>query len=295
MQSPEKFYKKMIRYFGKLGVKYLSKYISPLKEELLKSNLGILFEIYVGKMIFYSLLTSLIAFFVVTITFPILLKVPLWITVISGIILAVTVFVSALLIAYSYPFHTLTSKKTSIEANMPFAINHMAAIANSGVPPFIIFKLLMHVHEYGEIANEFRRIVRNVDAFGMDIATAIKNIADRTPSEEFKQFLYSFISTINTGGDLRKYLDNTAKESMFDYKIKREKYLHTLSTYADFYTAVLIAAPLFFVSILSIMSLIGGQVIGLSIPTAMRLGIYILIPLLNTLFILFIHYTQPKA
>lgn len=290
-----KQYKNVIRFCGKLGVRYLSKYISPLKEELLKSNLGILFEIYVGKMIFYSLLISLLALLIVTISFPVLFKIPLWIAFVSGIILGITVFVSSLLIAYSYPFHTLTSKKTSIEANMPFAINHIAAIANSGVPPFVIFRLLMHVHEYGEITNEFRRIVRNIEVFGMDISTAVKNIADRTPSEEFKQFLYGFISTINTGGDLRKYLDNSAKEAMFDYKIRREKYLHTLSTYADFYTAVLIAAPLFFVSILSIMSLIGGQVVGLSIPTAMRLGIYILIPLLNTLFILFIHYTQPKV
>ena len=82
---------------------------------------------------------------------------------------------------------------------------------------------------------------------------------------------------------------------MFDYRLKREKYLQTLSTYADFYTATLIAAPLFFISILSVMALIGGQVFGLSIPMTMRLGIYLLIPLLNTIFILFVHYTQPSV
>lgn len=290
-----KIYKDMLRHFGRIGVRYLSKYITPLKEELLKSNLGILFEVYVGKMIFYSLVCSLLALFAVTVSFPVLLQVPVWLAFLSGIILAATVFVVVLFIFYSYPFQTLTSKKGSINTNMPFAINHMSAIASSGVPPFVVFKLLMDVHEYGEISNEFRRIVRNMEIFGMDIISAIKNVADRTPSEEFRQFLYGFISTINTGGDLRKYLENSAKEALFDYRLKREKYLQTLSTYADFYTAVLIAAPLFFVSILSIMSLIGGQVIGLSIPTAMRLGIYVLIPILNILFVMFIHYTQPKV
>jgi len=69
--------------------------------------------------------------------------------------------------------------------------------------------------------------------------------------------------------------------------------MQTLSTYADFYTAVLIAAPLFFVSVLSVMSLVGGSVFGLSIPNAMRIGVYAMIPLMNIMFILFIHYTQP--
>jgi uncharacterized membrane protein len=57
---------------------------------------------------------------------------------------------------------------------------------------------------------------------------------------------------------------------------------------------VLIAAPLFFISILSVMSMIGGELFGMSIPMAMNMGIYVLIPLLNILFVLFIHFTQPS-
>jgi flagellar protein FlaJ len=177
---------------------------------------------------------------------------------------------------------------------MPFAINHMSAIASSGVPPHIIFKLLIDIKEYGEICNEARRIVRNVDIFGMDIISAIRNVAERTPSDDFKQFLFGIVSTIDTGGNIQKYLESSAKDALFDYRLKRQKYLQTLSTYADFYTAVLIAAPLFFISILSIMSLIGGQILGMSIPTAMHFGIYLLIPLLNVIFLLFVHFTQPS-
>ena len=79
-----------------------------------------------------------------------------------------------------------------------------------------------------------------------------------------------------------------------DYRMKREKYLTTLSTYADFYTALLIAAPLFFISTLSVMSLVGGQVMGMSINAAMKLGVYVFMPLLNMLFLLFLQLTQPK-
>ncbi len=283
----------MFIFFGRFGIRHFSGWLAPVKEELLKSNLNILFEVYVGKMITLAVLAFLLTFNLITFVFTIS-NIDFVLTIISAVILSGVVSAAILTLYHSYPFHLLTSKKNSIEANQPFALNHMAAIAASGVPPFVVFKLLSAVPEYGEISNESKRIVRNVDTFGMDMITAIRNVADRTPSVGFKQFLYGIIATIDTGGDLKSYLQNSAKDALFGYRLRREKYLQTLSTYADFYTAVLIAAPLFFVSVLSIMSLIGGQVFGLSIPDAMRLGIFAMIPLLNTVFIAFIHYTQPS-
>ena len=287
-------YKTSVRFLGTLGTKYFSNYFVTLKEEITKSNLAILYEMYIGRMLFFSISSFLASVIGITIVFMYLIRIPFIFAFISGLIGAATTSVIVLFLSYSYPFHQLTTKKTSIESNMPFAISHMSAIASSGVPPFVVFRLLMDVKEYGEISYEFRRIVRNTELFGMDIISSIKNVADRTPSTSFRQFLYGIVSTINSGGDLKAFLEGSGKDALFDYRLKREKYLQTLSTYADFYTAVLIAAPLFFVSILSIMSLIGGQVLGLSIPTAMRLGIYVLIPAMNTAFLLFIHYTQPR-
>lgn len=287
-------YKQLLRAFGKIGIRYLSGYTKPLKEELSKSNLNILFEIYVGKMLFFSVLAALNIIFVVMLFFMIL-GFSFVMSIISGFILGVIAFFIVLTFYHSYPFHLQSTKKHNIETNMPFALNHMGAIASSGVPPFVIFKLMSNVPEYGEIMHECRRIVRNVDVFGMDLTSAVKNVADRTPSERFRQFLFGVVSTVETGGDIRKFLENSAKDALFEYRLIREKYLKTLETYADFYTAVLIAAPLFFVSILSIMSLIGGEIFGLGIGTAMQLGIFVLIPVLNTVFLMFIHYTQPSV
>ena len=282
------------RILGSIGMKYMSGYLNPLKEEIVKSNLNILFEIYVGKMLTFSILAFFSSFAFVTVMFTIF-GAPLLLTIIGGVIAGSATSFAVLTIYHSYPFHLLTSKRNSINANMPFAINHMGAIAASGVPPFIIFKLIAAIPEYGEISNESKRILRNVEAFGMDLVSAIKNVAERTPSADFRQFLYGIISNTETGGDLKGFLENSAKEALFDYRLKREKYTQTLATYADFYTAVLIAAPLFFVSVLSILSLIGGQIFGLNIPTAIRLGVYVLMPLLNIMFIMFIHYTQPNV
>ena len=199
--------KSMFIFFGNMGIRHFPGWFSPIKEELSRSNLNILFEIYVGKMITMAVLAFLIAFNFITFAFTIT-GVPFLIAIASAFVAAALVGVAILTIYHSYPFHLLTSKKTSIEANSPFAINHMAAIAASGVPPFVVFKLMANVPEYGEVSNESRRIVRNVDTFGMDMISAIKNVADRTPSDEFKQFLYGIIATTDTGGDLKKFLEN---------------------------------------------------------------------------------------
>lgn len=286
-------FKDFMRYSGNFATRRFPRYLSPLKEEIKKSNLGILYEMYVGRMISLSILAFVLVFTFVVVLFTIL-GVALWFTLVGAVIISLAMAFVVLTLYHSYPFHLITSRRNSIDSNMPFAINHIASIAASGVPPYVAFKLIANVKEYGEISNESKRIVRNVEVFGMDLITAIGNVANRTPSQKFSQFLFSVISTIETGGDLKKFLENSAKEALFEYRLVREKYMQTLSTYADFYTAVLIAAPLFFISTLSVMSLVGGQVFGLSIPTAMRIGIYALIPLLNIVFIIFIHYTQPS-
>lgn len=283
-----------IKFFGQHGSKLLSKHIKTLKEKVSKSNLNLLVELYIGKMI----LVSIIGFFAIFVgsffAFAYVFGMVKIVSAIFSLILALMAGICTFLIFYFYPFHVITMKKRSIEVNMPFAINHMAAIAISGVPPTAIFRLLSGIKEYGEVSAESERIVRNMDVFGMDVTTSIRNVAERTSSPEFKQFLYSILATVTTGGDISKFLKNAAEEALFDYRIKRQKYIQTLSTYADFYTAVLIAAPLFFVSVLSILALVGGQIFGMSIPDAIRLGTLVFLPLLNTAFIGFVHYTQPN-
>ncbi|MFB6147286.1 MAG: hypothetical protein ABEJ66_00225, partial [Candidatus Nanohaloarchaea archaeon] len=69
---------------------------------------------------------------------------------------------------------------------------------------------------------------------------------------------------------------------------EREKEIERLSTYASFYTAILIAAPVFLVVILSVMNLLGGRLMGYAIRDLMWLGIHVVIPVINTLFIIFL-------
>ncbi|MBI4168117.1 MAG: type II secretion system F family protein [Candidatus Aenigmarchaeota archaeon] len=279
--------------FGWIPEKF-EKELQPVKTGLEKSGMRYLLKTWVsisaavglGAAIFSLLLMGFLS---------IILKMEFANIMLFAILLPPLFGASAFLGMTFYPYQKALSRKRSIDTNLPFALNHMAAIAASGVPTYVMFSLLTAFKEYGEISAEAKKIIRNVDTFGLSITSSIQQVSERTPSKNFKQLLEGIKSSIETGGDLKKFLSDQAKSSLFDYRIKREKYMELLATYADFYTAMLIAAPLFLVAILTVMNMIGGAVAGASIESVMVLGIFVALPLMNIIFLAFVHITQPEV
>lgn len=187
-----------------------------------------------------------------------------------------------------YPYQKVMGRKKNIDLNLPFALTHMGAIAESGVPPYMIFKLLSNFDEYGEIAREMKVLVRNIDTFGVDPLTAVRETAERTPSNQLRQIMMGIINATESGGDVKTYIKNAGEQAMFNWKLKREKFMQQLSAYAEFYTGILIAAPLFIISLFAVMNMIQPNIGGFDILTLTKLSIYILVPFLNAGFLLFL-------
>ena len=195
---------------------------------------------------------------------------------------------------YAYPYSLVKQRRRSINTNLPFAINHMAAVSASGVAPTKMFKLISQSKEYGEVSEEVEKIVNYIEVFGYDVLTGIKAVAATTPSYQFKDFFEGMVSTTQTGGDISSFLSQKAGEAMLNYKLERKKYTETISTYSDIYTGILIAAPLFFVAALSLVSLLGGKIGGIDVNIIIVLGTYVIIPVLNIGFLTFLELTQPE-
>ena len=98
-----------------------------------------------------------------------------------------------------------------------------------------------------------------------------------------------------SGGDFEKYLMAKSKEAMSSYEIERKEYAETVSTYSDIYTGILIAAPLFFVAALTLVSMLGGQIGGINVSVIIGFGTYLVIPFLNIAFIVFLNISQPEV
>jgi flagellar protein FlaJ len=291
-QDSEYLLKKLaIRMFGRLADRY-SKRFTGIKDSLITSDMKILFRTYLSMMFFATALTF-VSTFVLTLFFVIMIKINILLSIL-GLLIMPSLFASIVfLVIYVYPVSVSENRKRDIEANLPFAMTHMAAVAESGAPPLTIFKILSKFREYGEISREAEKITRNVEVFGLDELSAIRDRSMKCPSSSFRDVLQGMLSTIQTGGNIRAYLKEESGKAMFDYAMRREKYNQILSTYADLYTALLIAAPMMFIVVVSTLSVIGGNILGLSLEMTMVLGLGTLV-FLNMIFLVFIQLTQPR-
>ncbi|UCC91322.1 MAG: type II secretion system F family protein [Candidatus Aenigmatarchaeota archaeon] len=286
-------YKKLsLIFLGDLVEKYIGSF-KPLEPHIKNANMKVLLKTWVSMLFLTTFITFIISFISIYALLTFLIEVEIYIYVFSVVFFPVFVASIVFIIFYLYPVQRENSRKKSIENNLPFAITHMAAIASSGIPTEFMFELLTGFKEYGEITEDSRLIMRNIKTFGMSSVDSLKDIAERTPSKDFREVLLGIVSTVESGGNIVEYLREMAERALFSYSIKREKYLKTLSTYADIYTALLVAAPLMMLSLLATMSIIGGSVMGLTIGELMLLITWVVLPVLNVGFLVFIHTTYP--
>ncbi len=280
-----------VALFGNIVEENMEHFI-PLKPQLEGAGIQILLKTWISLIMLISVFAYVLALAIsiaVSTIFALDMIVFIYIVVMMPVFVAAITFFGF----YIYPVQKSNSIRSEIENNLPFALAHMSAIVSSGIPPENMFDMLTDFSEYGSISNHARMIVRNVSTFGMSSSRAINIVAKKCPSPSFRQVLMGISTTIEKGGNLPDYIKKMSDKALFEYRIKREKYLKTLSTYADIYTALLVAAPLMMLAVLGIMGIIGGEVLGLSINDLVTLITYIILPSLNIAFLAFIHLTYP--
>ena len=279
-----------MRGFSELFIRKFPRIFSSLKNALQKAGVKILFKSYVSSIFFYSglmflLIVLLTGFLLNGETVELVLRI-LGYSVLGWLLVFGFLFL--------YPYSVVGNRRRDINNKLPFAIIHMSAIAGSGAPPVKVFELVLKSKEYGALDGEFRRILNYVNLFGYDLITALREVSKDTPNERFKELLNGIITTIESGGNLKKYLKNKSDDVMNEYRLERKKYNQVVSTYSDVYTGILITAPLLFIVVLTIVNNFGGGFAGLSVESIAMIGTYALIPFLNILFMFFLNMTQPE-
>ena len=180
-----------------------------------------------------------------------------------------------------YPSFVASVRRSKIDAALPHAVAFMYALSLGGLSIVRIFEALgEHEGIYGEISKEARALVRNVNYFGSDITTALKNLAEITPSEKFKDFLEGLRSVIGSGGDLSEFLLMKTKqyqeEAVHDQKI----FLNTLGLLSEVYVTGLVAGVLFMVIILVMLEMMTPGYLML-----VHVVVYLVLPLGTVMFV----------
>ena len=284
----------MVKDISSKLIKAYPTFFKNFYHKLRSAEIPILSNTYINIMIFLiilSFMASSVVSFVIFIVLSHTLLVSLAKAFLVSTISALIVFLSF----YYYPVSLMKERMTDLKKNLPFAIQQMAAISSADLPPLIIFKIVAKGEEYGEVSKELAKIVNYVELFGVDFLVAVKSTASITPDLFFKDFLEGMILTINSGEKLKGYFEQKAEEALSMYKLEIQKYNATVSTLSDIYTALLIAAPLLMIATLSLIQMLGGKIGGFGIGTLMALSTYVVIPVLNVLFILIVKVSQSNV
>src|SRR5881392_1770723 len=138
-------------------------------------------------------------------------------------------------------------------AALPIFFSYMAS---ADVPVDVIFKELSKQTVYGEVAREAEWITRDTELLGLDILSAIRKAAQRSPSSKFQDFLQGVVTTSTSGGQLKPYFLVKAEQFENEDRLEMRKKMETLGMLAESFVTVVVAFPLFLVVIMAIMALI---------------------------------------
>jgi flagellar protein FlaJ len=197
---------------------------------------------------------------------------------------------------YYYPSVVVSGRRQRIDVTLPHAIVYMYALSYGGMDLTAVIRSLADADDtYGEVAREFDTVIRDVDLFGNDLITALANTRNLTPSENFEQFLDDVISVLDSGGDVTAFLDNEANRYLDEASDQQEDFLETLSIMSEVFVVAFVAAPLFLIVILVVISLLGGETL-----TRITLLTYVVMPLGMAAFLVLIDalsgpYVQSRA
>jgi hypothetical protein len=286
------------RLFSKLTDKIMGeRTFEDMERDLIKANLQFTSRSYIS-VIFLSTCIALVAgiiiglfflFFKITPLLPIIVRASgefisrLWKSALIMILSPILTFI----IMYTYPGLEKGSTETRIDEELPFATIHMSAISGSMIDPTKIFEIIISTHEYPYIEKEFKKLMNEINLYGLDLVSALRNSSFNSPSKKLSELFNGLATTINSGGYLPDFFDKRAQTLMFDNRLAQEKKTKAAETFMDIYISLVIAAPMILMILLMMMKISG---MGLSMTTSMITIIMVsAVTVINIVFLTFLH------
>jgi len=210
----------------------------------------------------------------------------------SLIVLAsIACFLTMFLLLMLYPRVKGWERKGKIDGHLPYAICWMSFMATTGVIPYLIFRKLAETEEFfGEISQEAKLVVKDVELLGFDFISALRNLASATPSTPLRTFVQGAMTNALSGGEMGTYFVSKAREAMEENRKKFTEFIETLGLISEVYIIGLVAAPILVIVMFAAMMMLGG-----ASPIILMAIIYGYIPLGSMMFVLLTDALTPEG
>jgi len=259
-----------------------------------KSGLKTIYESYVA-LIFLAGIFSFISTFVLGFLIQNgLLKIPFGQSLAGTILISL---VSVLVVSVSLimrPLMRFRKNKEEIDANLIYTVGYIGVLSAGGVSIERAFDRVTEVEPRTSIRELAMRFATNVKMFGLDVTSSLNDVRERSASDVFAKLLLSITHTAKTSGDLKSLLIFETNRLL---ALKREQMKKTLSSMvalAELYLTAMVMAPITFIVMITILSILGTGQFGLSPAMQLNLIVFFGIPVICIVFIVILDGVLPK-
>lgn len=252
--------------------------LTNFRKVYLQSGMLVPYKLYRNFVIVFPILVFLLCF-IVTYFLINYYKLPMYL-----ILFPIFAAICASFLIVFYPYDKRAQRRSSIDTNLPYALNYMASISEIGISPVAMFDSIARFDVYGEISREAALIVKQTEVLGKDVLSVLEDQADHMPSESFKEILKGLISVLHAGGDVASYFRQKYNDVMFKKILKESEYEKALTIYEDIFTILFVVAPLLFFIFVML-----GEIMSpgsLNAISTLKMLVYMFLPIANVIFIM---------
>ncbi|MGC8558872.1 MAG: type II secretion system F family protein [Nitrososphaeria archaeon] len=255
---------------------------------LKRASFDVLPDEYSAVMIMVSLIVAFISL-AAGFVFYMIHELPLYVVPFAAL---ASFFLTAFLMR-AYPGIVISGNASIINLNLPFIVSEMASLSDSGMTLEKISEVMYEIGHEKAIKNVFMHLNKDLKVLGMDIFSALDDVASRSPSPELQNFLKSLKTALLSGSDVSGFLKEYTDKLMVDRKISLKYLTERLNVLAEAFTTIFIVLPVMLVIMLLLMLMISVASAG-SIYLYLLVVIYVLIPLLGLIFVMMVEALGPR-
>ncbi|MCW4005169.1 MAG: type II secretion system F family protein [Candidatus Bathyarchaeota archaeon] len=267
---------------------------STFQQSYQKSGIHMFYQSYYSLMLFSCTLSFAVTFGVGMLLHMFLLRVPLLTSIVATSCLSL---VAAAIIAAAFmalPLYRVRQRKNHLDSNLIYTVGYMSVLAAGGVPVERIFTRISEVEPRPVIKSLATRFVANVKLFGLDVAASLEDLTMHSPSDTFSKLLKGISNTTKTSGDLQSLLHFETKRLLALKREQLKKTLSALVALSELYVTAMVMAPITFIIMLTILSVLGSAQFGLSPAMQLNLVVFFGLPVICIIFIVLLDGILPS-
>ncbi|MDA4130235.1 MAG: type II secretion system F family protein [Thaumarchaeota archaeon] len=278
-----------------------TKLISPrfprLRDDILKSSMFTSAEVLISLGLLLSLFSIV----------PAVVGAYLFIQAGLGIFAIAMVAIPPLpfIITIFLPKISAGSRSQALENELPYLVGYITVLAGGGISPFTTLKRVSKAdYIFPAAAKEARRILMDIEIFGLDALSALERASRNTPNRMWSDFIGGYVAVLKTGGDAVSYLESKLKELFAHNEQRVRSGSDFIGTMAEAYIITTVVMGISLVILWATQNLLGGVSNGgagqlggaaQSIdPTLIVLFSAMFVPVISLIFLVVIGSAQVK-